>query len=135
MNQHKSTFILCWEIFSYRKLPFGLKNVGETTMDYVFHDIRHNVQAYLDNILAHSKKRTQYLLHLCAIFLRCRFYNICLNLQKCIFFIESGCLLGFIVSKHEIRVDPDKVEEITQFPEPQSIFKVQHLQGKANVLR
>lgn len=68
-------------------------------MDYAFHDIKHIIQAYLDDLLAHSKKRVQHLDHLRAIFIRCWFYNICLSLHKFIFVVESRCLLGFIVSK------------------------------------
>lgn len=58
-DQHKTTFVFPWGIFSYQKLPFSLKNVGETfqrAMDYAFHDIKHIVQAYLDDLLAHSKQ-------------------------------------------------------------------------------
>jgi hypothetical protein len=29
-DQHKTTFIYPWGTFTYRKLPFGLKNVGAT---------------------------------------------------------------------------------------------------------
>jgi hypothetical protein len=29
-DQHKTAFIFHWETFTYRKLPFGLKNVGAT---------------------------------------------------------------------------------------------------------
>jgi hypothetical protein len=29
-NQHKTTFICPWGTFTYRKLPFGLKNAGAT---------------------------------------------------------------------------------------------------------
>ena len=29
-NKHKTAFICSWGTFSYRKLPFGLKNVGAT---------------------------------------------------------------------------------------------------------
>ena len=57
-NQHKTTFFFPWGIFAYRKLPFGLKNAGakfQRAMDYAFHDIRHIVQAYLDDLPAHSK--------------------------------------------------------------------------------
>jgi hypothetical protein len=46
-DQHKTTFICPWGTFAYRKLPFGLKNVGATfqhTMSYSFHDIKHIVQ-------------------------------------------------------------------------------------------
>jgi hypothetical protein len=58
-DQHKMTFIFPWGTFSYRKMPFGLKNVGATfqcAMTFVFHDLRHIVEAYLG--------------YLCSLFLR-----------------------------------------------------------------
>lgn len=42
-NQHKTTFICPWGTFAYKKLPFGLKNVGATfqrAITYAFHDIK-----------------------------------------------------------------------------------------------
>ena len=56
-DQPKTTFICPWGMFAYRKLPFGLKNVGENfqrAMSYAFHDIKHIVQPYLDDLPAHS---------------------------------------------------------------------------------
>jgi hypothetical protein len=52
-DQHKTTFICPWGTFSYRKMPFGLKNVGATfqwAMSFSFHDLRHIVEAYLDDL-------------------------------------------------------------------------------------
>ena len=49
--------------------------------------------------------------------------------------VESRHLLGFIVSKHGIRVDPNKVKVIVEFLAPQSILQLQRLQGKGNFLR
>jgi hypothetical protein len=91
-DQHKTTFICPWGTFAYRKLPFSLKNVGATfqhAMSYAFHDIKHIVQPYLDDILTHSMHRSDHLTHLRAIFLRCHFYRICLNPHKCVFCVES----------------------------------------------
>ena len=133
VDQQKTTFIFPWGICAYQKLPFGLKNAGETfqrAMDYTFHDIRHIVQGYLDDLPAHSKKQAQHLDHLRAIFLRWRFYNICLNPHKFIFFVESRCLHGFIVSKYGIRVDPDKVKAITHFPHHNSFCISNICKGK-----
>ena len=93
IDQNKTTFICLWGTFAYRKLPFGLKNVGATfqqAMSYAFHDIKHIVEPYLDNLPAHSSSRSDHFGHLRAIFLRCRFYRIRLNPHKCIFAVESG---------------------------------------------
>ena len=59
-DQHKKEFIFPWGTFAYRKLPFGLKNVGATlqrAMSYAFHDIKHIVEPYLDDLPAHSYDR------------------------------------------------------------------------------
>jgi hypothetical protein len=56
-DQHKMNFICPWGTFAYRKLPFDLKNAGATfqrAMSYAFHDIKHIVQPYLDDLPAHS---------------------------------------------------------------------------------
>eukprot|EP00253_Pinus_taeda_P019998 PITA_19998 len=137
-DQHKTTFICPWGTFAYRKIPFGLKNSGATfqrVMSYAFHDIKHIIEAYLDNLVARSRKRTDHPSHLRLVFERCRFYKIRLNPNKCVFAVTSNWLLGFIVSNEGIRVDPFKVEAIIQLPPPSSIRQLQSLQGKANFLR
>jgi hypothetical protein len=137
-DQHKTAFICPWGTFAYRKLPFGLKNAGATfqrAMSYAFHDIKHIVQPYLDDFPAHSLRRVDHPMHLRAIFVRCRFYRIRLNPHKCVFCVESGRLLGFIVSRHGIRVDPIKVEAILNLPPPSTLRQLQSLQGKENFLR
>jgi hypothetical protein len=69
--QHKTAFICPWGTFSYRKLPFGLKNAGTTfqrAMSYAFHDIKHIVQPYLEDLPSHSLCRVDHPTHLRAIF-------------------------------------------------------------------
>ena len=56
--------------------------------------------------------RTDYPAHLGAIFDRCRKYRTRLHPLKCNFCVIAGRLLGFIVSKHGVMVDPMKVEAI-----------------------
>jgi hypothetical protein len=110
------------------------KTAFQHAMYNYFHDIKHIVQPYLDNLLAHSIHRSDHLTHLRAIFLHCRFYRICLNPHKCVFCVEFGRLLGFIVSRQGIRVVPLKVEVILNLPPPSSLCQLQSLQGKANFL-
>jgi hypothetical protein len=138
LDQHKTAFICPCGTFAYQKLPFGLKNVGATfqrAMSYAFHDIKHIVQPYLDDLPAHSMHHIDHPVHLRAIFLRCRFYHIRLNPHKCVFYVESDRLLGFIVSRQGIRVDSLKVKVILNLPPPSSLRQLQSLQGKENFLR
>ena len=63
-DQYKTTFTTPWGTFSYRVMPFGLKNAGATfqrAMTYIFHDLANIILAYLDDLTARSKKRTQHL--------------------------------------------------------------------------
>jgi hypothetical protein len=109
-DQHKTKFICPWGTFEYRKMPFGLKNIGATCqwdMSFAFHDLKHIVEAYLDDLASHSRKRTDHPAHLRLIFERFRYFRIHLNPNKCSFCVTSGCLLGFIVSTREIMVDMD----------------------------
>jgi hypothetical protein len=137
-EDHKTTFICPWGTFSYRKMPFGLKNAGATfqrAMSFSFHDLRHIVEAYLDDLASLSCKRVDHPMHLRLIFERCRYYRIHLNPNKCSFYVTSGHLLGFIVSKTGIMVDPLKVEVIVQLPPPCTVPQLQSLQCKANFLQ
>eukprot|EP00253_Pinus_taeda_P019674 PITA_19674 len=104
-------------------------------MNYAFHDIKNIVQPYLNDLPAHSQKRIDDLGHLRAIFLRCRHYKIRLNPHKCVFCVSSGRLLGFVVSKDGIRLDPCNVQEIIDLPPPSKLIQIQKHQGKENFLR
>eukprot|EP00253_Pinus_taeda_P016318 PITA_16318 len=123
-DQHKTAFIYPGGTFAYKKLPFGLKNVGATfqcAMSYAFHDIRHIVQPYLDDIPAHLAKHQDHPAHLCEIFLRCRHYCIRLYPHKGVLCVESGRLLRFVISREGIHLDPLKVEAILNLPPPASL--------------
>jgi hypothetical protein len=114
-DQQKTTFIYPWGTFMHHKIPFGLKNAGATfqrTMSFAFHDLKNIVEAYLDDLASRSRTRTDHPRHLRLIFECCRYFHIRLNPNKCIFFVTSGRLLGFVVSTTGIMVDPLKVEAI-----------------------
>ena len=137
VDQPKIAFICPWGTFAYFKIPFGLKNARATfqrEISYAFNEIKHIVQPYLDDLPAHSLHREDHRTHLRVIFMRCRHYKIHLNMHKCVFCVQSGRLLGFIVSKAGIRVDPSKVEAIINLPPPSTLHQLQSLQGKANFL-
>jgi hypothetical protein len=52
---------------------------------------------------------------------RCRQFHISLNFKKCIFCATFGILLGHVVCKQGLLVDPMKVVVIVDFPPPTSV--------------
>lgn len=68
-------------------------------MPYAFQIIKHIMQPYLDDLSAHSLRREDHPMHLRAILIIYCYYNICLNPYKCVFCVQSGKFLGFLISK------------------------------------
>ena len=106
-------------------MPFGLKNARATfqwAMTLIFHDLKSIIEVFLDDLAAHSWLRVRHFYHLRLVFERCCHYQVRLNPHKCIFCVTVGRLLGFIVSKEGIRVDPLKIEAILQLSPPRIII-------------
>ena len=68
------------------------------------------------------------------LFERLRKFELKLNPAKCTFGVTSGKLLGFVVSKKGIEIDPDKVRTIQDLPPPRTQKKVRSLLGRLNYI-
>jgi hypothetical protein len=119
----KTAFTTPWGTFMYLRMPFGLMNVGSTfqrAMDFSFRDlIGKIIEIYQDDLTVVSKERNAHVSCLRKIFEHCRKYGISLNPKKSIFGIDKGKLLGHVVSKEGISIDPRRVESIKNIPVPQ----------------
>ena len=59
-------------------------------------------------------------------------YGISLNPKKSIFCITEGKLLGFMVSKDGMIIDPERSEVIAKLPPPHNKKSMQSFMGKIN---
>jgi hypothetical protein len=115
-------------------------NTGATfqrEMDIAFKGlIGQSMVVYLDDVTIYSKKREDHPKHLKQIFERCRKYGISLNPKKTIFVVSEGILLGHVVSKEGISVDPERTKSILQISPPhnkrsmQSFFRQNQFRQK-----
>lgn len=114
--QDKTTFTTPWGTFQYAKMPFGLKNVVATfqrAMDIDFSNEKDVfLVVYLDDLTVFSGSDDEHLHHLRIVFHRCKKFGISLNPKKSIFAMDEGNLIGHIISKDGIHIDPSSVEEI-----------------------
>ena len=133
-DQHKTTFTTPWGSFCYNMMPFGLKNVGATyerAMIAIFHDLIHKIlKNYVDDILVKSHDLMDHLADLEKVFDRLAKYHLMLNPKKCVFGVTSGKLLGFIVSRRGIEIDPQRIKAIMDMPPPKTLKQLRTLQGK-----
>lgn len=63
------------------------------------------------------------------MFDRCRQLQISLNLNKCIFCVPFGNLLGHIVCREGVLVDPAKVAVIVNLPPPKTVKQLRSTMG------
>ena len=70
------------------------------------------VVIYLDDVIVFSGSDDEHLEHLQKYFQKCRKFGMSLNPKKYLFSLEEGKLLGHIVSKQGVEIDPTRVEAI-----------------------
>ena len=75
-----------------------------------------------------------HVVNLRKLFERLRKFQLKLNPAKCTFGAISRKLLGFMVSKKGIEIDPDKVWAIQDLPPPRTQREVRSFMGRLNYI-
>jgi hypothetical protein len=136
----KTAFRTPFGLYEFLVLPFGLTNAPATfqrLMNEIFHDfIREGfVVVYLDNVLIFSRDEEEHYAHLPKVFQRLREKELFAKLAKCEFLCSELKYLGHIIGKDGLKVDPQKVEVVKNWPTPQKVTDVRRFLGLANYFR
>ena len=112
------------ELVLYRRIPFRLINAGATferAIDIDFRGLMHNsIVVYLDDITSYSKRRHDHLFSLRHGFEICRKYSTWMNPKKSIFTVKEGNILGFIVLKDGMIINPKIIDMVAKIGLPSS---------------
>ena len=137
-DQEKTVFVTLTRNYHYKVMPFGLKNAKATyqrMMTRIFeHQLRKNIEIYIDNMLVKSKVKSDHVNDLENIFDILRMYKLRLNASKCSFGVESGKFLSYMVTHRGIKVNPDQIKAINNLQPPRNPKKVQRLIGMTTAL-
>jgi hypothetical protein len=135
-DRHKTTFTTPWGTFEYLIMPFGLSKDGATfqrAMDYAFRGlIGKLIEIYQDDLTVYYKDWKTHINHLRQVLDRCREFGISLNPAKSVFGVTEGKLLGHIITKDGVKLDPERVEAIGKIPLPTSKKAFQSFLGQTN---
>jgi hypothetical protein len=132
-DQEKTAFITPFGVYCNTTMSFGLKNASATYQRAIQacfkRQLNKNVEAYVDDVVVKTRNYSTLIDNLEETFASLHEYRWKLNLNKCVFGVPSGKLLGFIISHHGIEANPEKISTITSMKAPTCIKDVQKLTG------
>ncbi|XP_068503685.1 uncharacterized protein [Phaseolus vulgaris] len=137
-DEGKTAFMTETCSYCYKVMPFGLKNAGATyqrLMDKVLAPmLGRNVQAYVDDMVVTSPDRRRHTTDLEELFATISKYRLKLNPEKCVFGVEAGKFLGFMLTERGIEANQGKCAAIIAMQSPTSVKEVQQLTGRMAAL-
>lgn len=124
-------------LFEFPYMTFGLRNAAQTFQRFIDEVLQglEFTYGYIDDILVFSKTRELHLQHLKTVFERLNQYGILINTSKSIFGINEVTFLGYSVSTEGIRPLKEKVEAITNYPQPKTAKQLRRFLGMINYYR
>ena len=135
---HKTAFRTQFGLYEYVVMPFGLTNAPATfnrLMERIFQKHRAYTGVFFDDIIIHSQTLQEHKEHLRAVFQELRANKLFVNEKKSEFFMKEIKYLGHIISKEGIRMDPDKLRVINEWPIPRNLHELRSFIGMCSYYR
>jgi len=134
----KTAFMTDNANYAYKVMSFDLKNAGATyqrLINKIFKGlIGRGVEIYVDDMVVKSASCSQHIQDLNQVFQELKAVGMCLNPNKCVFGVEGGKFLGFMLTNRGIKANLDKCQTIMEMQSPKNIKDVQHLVGRVVAL-
>jgi hypothetical protein len=132
-DQEKTAFVMEWGVFVAVVMMFGLKTAPATFQQKIMEIFKEYIpgfmQVFLDDFVVFGTRKV-HLQHVELCLDKCRKARLSLNPVKCAFAVTSGMLLGHIVSKEGIAMDPDKVKAILEALAPHNAKALSRFLGQ-----
>ncbi len=125
--------------FEYQVMLFGLSNapaVFQALVNNVLRDmVDQFIYVYLDDILTFSYSLQDHVQHVRRVLQRLLENGLFVKAEKCVFHAQSVPFLGYIISSEGVRMDPEKIQAVVDWPTPDSRKALQRFLGFANFYR
>ena len=129
------TTFICGPLGFYEcdTMPFGATN-APATFQRLMHDCLGELNmnwciVYLDDIIIFSDTKEEHLKRLEAVFQKLCAAGLKLKPSKCFFFREEIEYLGHVVSGKGISTNPKKIEAVSKWPTPKTVYDVRSFLG------
>ena len=123
-DEDKTSFITDWGAFVFTVMSFGLKNGPSSFSEAaakVFEPYLNSfMRVFIDDFSVFGEK-AKHLMHLRLCLERARQFRMSLNPFKSVITVTRGILLGYVISKEGLAIDPKKVEAIQKVAVPKNL--------------
>jgi len=135
-DEWKTAFRMRYGSYKWLVMPFGLTNAPaafQWFVNTIFADMLDVcVIVYLDDILIYSKDMESHQHHVQEVLHRLRLHGLFAKPEKCEFHSDSVEYLGYHLSPEGLTMSPDKIQTISDWPEPRKVKDIQSFLGFAN---
>ena len=135
----KTAFATSSGLYEFLVMPFGLTNAPATfqrLMNKVLKGLTlKQCVVYLDDIIVFSRTFREHLIRLRNVFERLRQASLKMQLSKCRLCTNKVVYLGFELTKHGSRPDPNKTQAIVKMEHPIDSDQLRRFMGSINFYR
>jgi transposase InsO family protein len=136
-DQPKTTFTFEGKQSMFKVTPFGLKVMTgnmQRIMEHLLGDL--GVIPFQDDVVIASNTEQEHVVLVSEVLRRITYVaGLRIKPKKCKFFQTEARILGMIVARSGIKMDPKKIEAITNWPRPINGKAMQRFMGAANFHR
>jgi len=124
-NEWKTAFCMRYGSYKWLVMPFSLTNAPaafQCFVNTIFADMLDVcIVMYLNDILIYSEDMESHQQHIWEVLHQLRLHGLFAKPEKCEFHLDSVEYLGYRLSPDGLTMSPDKIQTISDWPEPRKV--------------
>lgn len=141
-HQWKTSFRCKFGQYQYEVLPFGLTNCPPVFQRFMQEMLAQFIKenfliVYLDNIFIYSKVEdinnpVEHVEHVTRVLQQLLDNHLYVSVTKCSFHVLECDLFGYLVSNRGLRMNPEKIAPVKEWPRPETVKQLQSFLAFSN---
>jgi hypothetical protein len=138
-SAHLTTSTGPWESFQYKRMAMGLKEspiMFMKAMELAMAEFsRDEMEIYLDDIMVFSETLEEHIIRLERVLSKFAEANLTIEPKKCQLLKHETRILGHIAGSGEIKINPDKIKAVMEYPRSTTVRKIKQFLGLTSYYR
>ena len=138
--RHYTAFVTFMGTYEFNRIPMGHKNAGAYFQKEVGTDLLAGLlyvicELYIDDLLIYGKTEEEFLGRVRTVFDRFRQKKVIIHMEKFQLGMPEVEFVGHVIDKSGTRFSAEKLQGVTDFPEPKTHGEIKSFVGLANYFR